>query len=119
MSLNKEKTRINLYGIKGKHNVHSWNGLAIHFKNSSKVQRCERYGTCTSNKKSSACMHSIKRFDAVYMLESEFNVTTSISEKLITTLFDMGSTHSLRCYREPGAGGFDEGTSMIVFDDEW
>jgi len=115
----KERTRANLYGIKGKHNVHSWNGLAIHFKNSSKVQRCERYDTCTSNKKSSSCMFSIKRFDAVYMLESEFNVTTSIAEKLVTTLFDMGSAHSLRCYREAGVGGFDEGTRMIVFDEEW
>ena len=60
-------------------------------------------------------MFSIKRFDAVYMLESEFNVTTSIAEKLITTLLDMGSAYSLRCYREADGGGFDEGTRMIVF----
>ncbi|MBW6469826.1 MAG: hypothetical protein K0A90_01220 [Methanosarcinaceae archaeon] len=119
MSLNKEKTRVNLYGIKGKHNVHSWNGLAIHFKNISRVKKCERYATCTSNKRFPDCMFSIKRFDAVSMLESEFNVTTSIAEKLVTTLFDMGSAHSLRCYREASVGGFDEGTRMIVFDEEW
>ena len=64
-------------------------------------------------------MFSIKRFDAVYMLESEFNVTTNIAEKLVTTLFDMGLAHSLRCYREIDEGGFDEGTRMIVFDEEW
>jgi len=53
------------------------------------------------------------------MIESEFNVTTSIAEKLVTTLFDMGLAQSLRCYCEAGEGGFDEGTRMIVFDEDW
>ncbi|MDO9516640.1 MAG: hypothetical protein Q7J10_01185 [Methanosarcinaceae archaeon] len=61
-------------------------------------------------------IHSIKRFDAFHILESEFNVTASISEKLITTLFEIGSDHPLPCYRESGNRGFDEGMRMIVFD---
>jgi len=54
------------------------------------------------------------------MLESEFNVTLSLAEKLVDTLIDMGWARTLRCYRESGDGsGFDEGTRMIVFDEEY
>jgi hypothetical protein len=113
-----EKTKANLYGIQGKQNVYSWHGLSAHFKNSGRVDRCERYETCTSDKKSSSCVFSIKRFDAISILESEFNVTQNIAEKLIDTLIDMGWARALRCYRESGdVGGFDEGTRIITFDE--
>ena len=113
-----EKTKANLYGIQGKQNIYSWHGLSIHFKNSGRVDRCERYETCTSDKRSSSCLFSIKRFDSISLLESEFNVTQNIAEKLIDTLIDMGWARALRCYRESGnVGGFDEGTRIILFDE--
>lgn len=63
-------------------------------------------------------MFSIKRFDAISLLESEFNVTQNIAEKLIDTLIDMGWARTLRCYRESGyLGGIDEGTRIILFDE--
>jgi len=115
-----KKNKANIYGIKGKHNVYSWHGLAIHFKNSGRVIRCIRYDTCTSNKKSQACFFSVKRSEAIGMLESEFNVTLSLAEKLVDTLLDMGWARTLRCYQESGEwDGFDEGTRMIVFDEEY
>ncbi len=51
------------------------------------------------------------------MLESEFNVTLNLAENLIDTLLDMGNARALRCskdYNDP----FDEGTRMVVFDEE-
>lgn len=112
-----DKSKSNLYGIKGLHNVYSWHGLAVHFKNSSRVQRCEIYSSCASSHRSHSCNFSIKRQDAIYMLESEFNVTLNLAENLIDTLLDMGNARALRCskdYNDP----FDEGTRMVVFDEE-
>jgi hypothetical protein len=51
------------------------------------------------------------------MLESEFNVTLNVAEKLIDTLLDMGNARTLRCTKDE-SDPFDEGTRMIVFDDE-
>ncbi len=113
----RDRTKANLYGIKGMHNVYSWQGLAIHFKNSSRVSRCESYDPCTSDKKTRACNYSIRRQDAVYMLQSEFNVSISLAEKLIDTLIDMGIAKTLRCYKS-GSALFDEGMRMIVFDED-
>ncbi|MFA0822864.1 MAG: hypothetical protein ACC612_08225 [Methanomethylovorans sp.] len=112
-----DRTKSNLYGIKGLHNVHSWNGLAIHIKNSSRVQRCEFFSTCKSNRKSNSCNFSIKRQDAIYMLASEFNVTLDLAEKLIDTLLDMGNARALRCVKNEH-DPFDEGTRMLVFYEE-
>ncbi|WP_406657734.1 hypothetical protein V7O62_04005 [Methanolobus sp. ZRKC2] len=117
MLKNKDRTKSNLYGIKGIHNVYSWQGLAIHFKNSSRVSRCGGYNSCTSDKRSSACNFFVKRQDAIYMLQSEFNVSISLAEKLIDTLIDMGIAKALRCYKE-GSACFDEGTRSIVFDED-
>ena len=117
MLTHKERSKSNLYGIKGMHNVYSWQGLAIHFKNSSRVSRCEGYGSCTSDKRSSACNFSVKRQDAVYMLQSEFNASVSLAEKLIDTLIDMGIAKALRCYRGENHC-FDEGTRTVVFDED-
>ena len=112
-----DRTKANLYGIKGMHNVHSWQGLAIHFKNSSRVSKCSGYGSCTSDKRSRACFYSIRRLDAIYMLQSEFNVTVSIAERQIDTLLDMGITHSLRC-AVAGDSSFDDATRILVFDED-
>ncbi|MBN2109635.1 MAG: hypothetical protein JW705_00910 [Methanosarcinaceae archaeon] len=117
MLKHKERSKANLYGIKGIHNVYSWQGLAIHFKNSSRVCRCESYGSCMSDKKSGACNFSVRRQDAVYMLQSEFNVSISLAEKLIDTLIDMGIARVLRCYKG-GSSFFDDGMRMIVFDED-
>ena len=117
MLKNKERTKSNLYGIKGMHNVYSWQGLAIHFKNSSRVCKCDGYGSCTSDKKSRACNFSVKRQDAIYMLQSEFNVSISLAEKLIDTLIDMGIAKALRCCRG-GSSCFDEGLRVLVFDED-
>ena len=115
----KEKTKANIYGIKGMHNVHSWQGLAIHFKNSSKVLKCDSYDTCASDKRSKACFYSIKRPDAIYMLQSEFNVSITIAEKHIDTLVDMGVTKALRCRRADSLGFFDEGARMLAFEEDF
>ncbi|WP_406669862.1 hypothetical protein V7O67_08520 [Methanolobus sp. ZRKC4] len=115
----KEKTKANLYGIKGIHNVYSWQGLAIHFKNSSRVSRCGGYNSCTSDKRSSACNFFVKRQDAIYMLQSEFNVSISLAEKLIDTLIDMGVTKALRCRRADSSGFFDEGARMLAFEEDF
>mgnify|MGYP007050499858 FL=1 len=112
-----DKSKSNLYGIKDMHNVYSWHGLAVHFKNSSRVQRCEFYSSCTSPRRSNSCNFSIKRQDAIYMLESEFNVTLNLAEKLIDTLLDMGNARTLRCSKNDN-DPFDEGTRMLVFDEE-
>lgn len=112
-----DKTKSNLYGIKGLHNVYSWHGLAVHFKNSSRVQKCERYNSCTSSRRSTSCNFSVKRQEAIYMLQSEFNVTLNLAEKLIDTLFDIGNARALRCNNNEN-DPFDEGTRMIVFDEE-
>jgi hypothetical protein len=112
-----DRTKSNLYGIKGLHNVYSWNGLAIHFKNSSRVQRCEFFSSCKSNRKSNSCNFSIKRQDAIYMLASEFNVTLDLAEKFIDTLLDMGNARALRCVKNE-YDPFDEGTRMLVFYEE-
>jgi hypothetical protein len=114
----KEKTKSNIYGIKGMHNVHSWQGLAIHFKNSSRVLKCESYESCDSDKRSRACFYSIKRPDAIYMLQSEFNVSITIADKLIDTLVDMGVTKALRCRRADSSGYFDESARMLAFEDD-
>ena len=114
----KEKTKSTIYGIKGMHNVHSWQGLAIHFKNSSRVFKCDSYDTCTSDKRTKACFYSIKRPDAIYMLQSEFNVSITIAEKQIDTLVDMGVTRALRCRREDSSGFFDEGARMLAFEED-
>ncbi len=114
----KERTKSNIYGIKGLHNVHSWQGLAIHFKNSSRVVKCEGYGSCSSDKRSGFCNFSIKRPDAIYMLQSEFNVTLSLAEKLIDNLIDMKLAKTLRCYKAGSSASFDEGTRMVVFDED-
>ncbi|WP_094226578.1 hypothetical protein [Methanolobus psychrotolerans] len=118
MNGSNEKTKSNIYGIKGMHNVHSWQGLAIHFKNSSRVLKCDSYTTCTSDKRSRACFYSIKRPDAIYMLQSEFNVNITIADKLIDTLVDMGVTKALRCRMEMPSGFFDEGARMLVFEED-
>lgn len=112
-----DRTKSNLYGIKGIQNVYSWQGLAIHFKNSSRVNKCEGYDSCMSDKKSRACNFSVKRQDAVYMLQSEFNVSISLAEKLIDALIDMGIAKTLRCCKG-GSACFDEGMRMIVFDED-
>ncbi|WP_340817968.1 hypothetical protein [Methanolobus sp. WCC4] len=114
----KERTKANIYGIKGMHNVHSWQGLAIHFKNSSRVVKCEGYQDCSSEKRSRACYYSVKRPDAIYMLQSEFNVSITIAEKLIDTLVDMGVTKALRCRRADSSGFFDEGARMLAFEED-
>jgi hypothetical protein len=114
----RERTKSNIYGIKGMHNVHSWQGLAIHFKNSSRVVKCEGYPTCSSDNRSASCNFSIKRPDAIYMLQSEFNVTLSLAEKLIDTLIDMRIAKTLRCYKAGSSASFDEGTRMLVFDED-
>ncbi len=114
----KERTKANIYGIKGMHNVHSWQGLAIHFKNSSRVLKCDAYDNCMSDKRSRACFHSIKRSDAIYMLQSEFNVSITIAEKLIDTLVDMGITKALRCRKFDPSGFCDDGCRMLVFEDD-
>jgi hypothetical protein len=51
------------------------------------------------------------------MLESEFNVTLNLAEKLIDTLLDMGNARTLRCSKSDN-DPFDEGTRMLVFDEE-
>ncbi len=112
-----DKSKSNLYGIKGLHNVYSWHGLAVHFKHSPRVQRCELYSSCTSSRRSNSCNFSIKRQDAIYMLESDFNVTLNLVEKLIDTLLDMGNARVLRCSKDD-TDPFDEGTRMILFDEE-
>jgi hypothetical protein len=114
----KERSKSNLYGIKGMHNVYSWQGLAIHFKNSSRVLKCDGYDTCTSEKRSRACFYSIRRTDAIYMLQSEFNVSITVAEKLIDTLVDMGVSKALRCYRSDCSGCFDEGTRILAFEED-
>ena len=117
MLKHKDRKKSNLYGIKGMHNVHSWQGLAIHFKNSSRVSKCTGYESCTSDKRSRACYNFIRRSDAVYMLQSEFNVTVSLAEKLLDTLLDMGVMHSLRCAIS-GPSSFDDSMRVLVFDDD-
>lgn len=117
MAIPKERVKGNIYGIRGMHNVYSWQGLAIHFRNSSRVIRCESYASCTSDKRSSFCNNSIRRSDALYMLQSEFNVTLNLAEKLIDTLVDMSMAKALRCYRAGNAVTFDDGTRMVVFDE--
>lgn len=113
-----ERTKANIYGIKGLHNVHSWQGLAIHFKNSSRVLKCDSYDVCSSDKRSRACYFAIKRPDAIYMLQSEFNVSITIAEKLIDTLVDMGVTKALRCRKADSSGYFDEGARMLAFEED-
>ncbi|WP_406661246.1 hypothetical protein V7O66_01620 [Methanolobus sp. ZRKC3] len=113
----KDRTKANLYGIKGMHNVYSWQGLAIHFKNSSRVSKCSSYDSCMSDKRSRSCYFFIRRSDAIYMLQSEFNVTISLAERLLDTLLDMGITHSLRC-AVAGFSSFDENTRVMVFDED-
>lgn len=114
----KERTKSNIYGIKGMHNVHSWQGLAIHFKNNSRVLKCDGYAGCDSDKKSRSCFYSIRRSDAIYMLQSEFNVSITVAEKLIDTLVDMGVTKALRCRRADSSGFFDEGARMLGFEED-
>ncbi len=118
MKRTSSKTKSNIYGVKGMHNVHSWQGLAIHFRNSSRVMRCDSYNICSSEKRSRACFYSIRRIDAIYMLQSEFNVSVTIAEKLIDTLVDMGMTRTLRCKRSDNTGNFDEGTRILVFEED-
>ncbi|MDK2948689.1 hypothetical protein SAMN04488589_0015 [Methanolobus vulcani] len=118
MLRHKEKTKANLYGIKGMHNVYSWQGLAIHFKNSSRVMKCEAYETCHSDKRSRACFYSTKRPDAIYMLQSGFNVSITVAEKLIDTLVDMGVTKALRCRKVDSSGFCDEGCRMLAFEED-
>ncbi len=113
----RDRTKSNLFGIKGMHNVYSWQGLAIHFKNSSRVMKCPGYDSCTSAKRSRSCFFSIKRPDAIYMLQSEFNVSVSLAERIIDTLLDMGITHALRC-SIAGSSSFDENTRILVFDED-
>ncbi|TGC08706.1 hypothetical protein [Methanolobus halotolerans] len=117
MLKHKDRTKSNLYGIKGMQNVYSWQGLAIHFKNSSRVNKCDGYDSCLSDKRSRACNFSVKRQDAVYMLQSEFNVSISLAEKLIDTLIDMSVARTMRCYKG-GSACFDEGMRIIVFDED-
>lgn len=114
----KERTKANIYGIKGMHNVHSWQGLAIHFKNSSRVMKCDAYDACSSDKRSRACFYSTKRSDAIYMLQSEFNVSITMAEKLIDTLVDMGVTKALRCRKADASGFFDEGARVLAFEED-
>jgi hypothetical protein len=113
----KDRTKANIYGIKGMHNVHSWKGLAIHFKNSSRVLKCLGYESCMSDKKSRSCYFSMTRPDAIYMLQSEFNVSISLAERVIDTLLDMGVTHALRC-SIAGSSSFDEYARILVFDED-
>ncbi|MDW7731740.1 MAG: hypothetical protein SCH66_04840 [Methanolobus sp.] len=117
MLKHKDRTKSNLYGIKGMQNVYSWQGLAIHFMNSSRVNKCESYDSCMSDKRSHACYFSVKRQDVIYMLQSEFNVSISLAEKLIDTLIDMGIAKALRCYKG-GSACFDDGMRMMVFDED-
>jgi len=51
------------------------------------------------------------------MMQSEFNVTLNQAEKLIDTLLDMGNARALRCSKND-SDPFDEGTRMVVFDEE-
>lgn len=114
----KECKKSNIYGIKGMQNVHSWQGLAIHFKNSSRVMKCDSYDTCSSDKRSRACFYSAKRSDAIYLLQSEFNVSITVAEKLLDTLVDMGVTKSLRCRKADSSGFCDEGCRMLAFEED-
>jgi hypothetical protein len=52
------------------------------------------------------------------MLQSEFNVSITIADKLIDTLVDMGVTKALRCRRADSSGYFDESARMLAFEDD-
>jgi hypothetical protein len=52
------------------------------------------------------------------MLQSEFNVSITVAEKLIDTLVDMGVSKALRCYRSDCSGCFDEGTRILAFEED-
>lgn len=80
--------------------------------------KCESYQKCDSDKRSRSCYYSVKRPDAIYMLQSEFNVSITVAEKLIDTLVDMGVTKALRCRRADPSGFFDEGARMLAFEED-
>ncbi|MCS3923000.1 hypothetical protein [Methanosalsum natronophilum] len=113
------RTKSTIYGIKGKNNIFTWKGLAIHLKNRDRVGRCKNYDTCQFDRKSINCLHTIKKQDAMSLLESEFNISTDISEKMIFTLMDYGWLNIILCNidKEPGSDYY-QGNQTILFDSD-
>ncbi|AEH60399.1 hypothetical protein Mzhil_0529 [Methanosalsum zhilinae DSM 4017] len=113
-----QRTKSNIYGIKGRNNIFSWKGLGIHLKYRDRVGKCVRYDSCQSGRKSFQCMYSIKKHDAMYLLESEFSINADISEKIIYTLIEYGWAHVLRCSLQKGGEDvFSEDSVMLLFDE--
>ncbi|MEZ5336056.1 MAG: hypothetical protein R2741_12895 [Methanolobus sp.] len=87
------------------------------FQEQFQVMKCDAYDTGSSDKRSRSCFYSTKRSDAIYMLQSEFNVSITVAEKLIDTLVDMGITKAL-----DDAGSLpvfcDEGCRILAFEED-
>ncbi|MCK5660130.1 MAG: hypothetical protein KAH86_02140 [Methanosarcinales archaeon] len=97
----------NIYGIKGKFNIHSWNGLLRYILNQDAVTVCKNYASCDYELKQRKCRMIVPRRSIINNLQSRLEISETIAERLIEAMMTKEFAHNHKC----------DGTKMVYFDD--
>ncbi len=95
----------NIYGIKGKFNIHSWNGLLRYLINQDMVSVCKNYASCSYELKHRKCRIIVPRRLLINHIQSRLEISETIAEKLIEVMVTKEFAHNHKC----------DGTKMLYF----